>query len=130
MSTPTGAVSPAHRRAAGFRELISLFLETKGLPTTFRPPHRVTKSLSARFAAPEQPLGDLWGLPGWLVTARVEATRDLSGVLDQAEREAEAAGLPAAAVIWRRPGRPIEEAYTVMSLRSFAHAVKEAHGAE
>ncbi|MDR5699957.1 hypothetical protein [Agromyces aerolatus] len=126
MSTASG-LPPVHRRAFEFRQLVGLFLESKGIPNRIRPGHKIKRqTLAETFAGPEQPKGDVWNVPNWLISTRTDVARDLSGALDQAAHDAEVAGVPHSAVIWRRHGREVQESYVVLPLATFGDVLKEA----
>jgi len=128
--TATNGLPPVHRRAFEFRQLVGLFLESRGIPNAIRPGHKIqNKKLSEIFAEPEQPRGDVRGIPDWLISTRTDVARDLSGALDQAAHDAEVAGLSHSAVIWRRPGRDVRQSYVLLSLDVLADVLKEAHDA-
>ncbi len=112
-------------RSFRFRELVALILSEGGLATSPRP-HDGFRRLSDRVAQGEtQPKGDVLGLSRWVIKTRTETTRDLSGGLDEASREAAAHDVPFYACVWRRPPRSGSQSYVVMDLDTFAKVVRE-----
>lgn len=68
-------------------------------------------------------VGDLWAHP-FVLEAKDEAKHRFSAYVEQAEREAEAAGLPfGVAVVKRRRASPAR-GYVVMSLATFARVLR------
>jgi hypothetical protein len=66
-------------------------------------------------------VGDVAGVPGFVVEAKACRALDLAGWLDEATREAANAGegvVPV--VVAKRRGRPAEDAYAVLRLVDFA----------
>ena len=69
--------------------------------------------------------GDIAGVVGWTVEAKACRTFDLAGWADEASRERDAASSRYAAVVVKRPRRPIQEAYVVLSLATWAELLGE-----
>jgi hypothetical protein len=112
-------------RSYRFRELVALILSEGGLVTSPRP-HEGFRRLSDRLAQDDdQPASDVLGLTNWVIKTRTETTRDLSGGLDEASREAAAHDVPLYACVWQRPPRSGSESYVVMDLATFAKVVQE-----
>lgn len=112
-------------RSYRFRELVALILSEGGLGTSPRP-NEGFRRLSDRIADGDaQPAGDVLGLSRWVIKTRTETTRDLSGGLDEASREAARHDVPLHACVWQRPQRSGSESYVVMDLATFAKVVRE-----
>jgi hypothetical protein len=107
-------------RSYRFREAVGLFMRAEGVPVERKPepPKRLSEYL-----ANEREAGDLQGLSRWMLNTRTDATRDWSGALDEARRDADHDGKEFAVVIWSRPQRPLEQSYAVMSLQDLAAVV-------
>jgi|SRR5665213_2996628 len=73
-------------------------------------------------------VGDLDGLPGWVLELKCHARLDLAGWLDEAEVERVNARQPFAAVIAKRRGKPTKDSYVVMPLEQFARLTAEDDG--
>tara|TARA_R100000808_G_scaffold4752_3_gene15072 strand:+ start:13773 stop:14102 length:330 start_codon:yes stop_codon:yes gene_type:complete len=69
--------------------------------------------------------GDLVGVPDWSIECkdRQSWAKELSSFVYEAETQAENAGVPFGAVVVKRRGRPVADAYVVMSLRQFAEVL-------
>ena len=70
-------------------------------------------------------VGDLDGLPRWVLELKACRTLDLAGWSDEAEKERANAGTEYAAVIAKRRGKPTGDAYVVMPLSQFARLLAE-----
>ncbi|WP_431888693.1 hypothetical protein [Nocardiopsis alba] len=68
-------------------------------------------------------VGDLWARP-FVLEAKAEKSYDLASYVRQAEREAEAAGLPFGVAVVKRPRARVEDGYVVLSLRTFARVLQ------
>ena len=60
--------------------------------------------------------GDVAGIDGWVIEAKNCREIDLAGWLDEAEREAKAAGVSRFAVVFPRRSHATAKAYAVMPL--------------
>jgi hypothetical protein len=105
--------------ALAYRELVTIFLRTRGLTDVVTKPDR-----GGRYAPPiksEDEVGDIQNLPhGVLLNTKFEHTRDISTGLDEAARDKVADNKQYSAVSWHRPGRPAEEQIVAMTLGDFA----------
>lgn len=104
-----------------FRELVALVLQAEGLPAV----KKIEPKLLSEAIRDERERGGIQGISGWLINSRNEVTRDLSGGLDEAQKDAEHDGKAKCAVVWRRHGRPAGESYVVMPLTTFAAVLRD-----
>jgi hypothetical protein len=111
-------------QALAYRELVTIFLRTRGLTDVVTKPDR-----GGRFAPPIKPedeVGDIQNLPyGVLLNTKFEHTRDVSSGLNEAARDALRDGKRYSAVSWHRPGRPAEQQIVAMTLGDFADLLAE-----
>jgi hypothetical protein len=108
--------------ALRFREMVALFLKTKGHSNATAKPDRAGRiSVALR---EEDDLGDVWGLPNWCLNTRYASQgRDLSGALDEAQADAQRDSKAHAAVAFYRPGRGAGETYVVCTLQDWADSL-------
>lgn len=103
------------QRGRIWRENVAMYLKlVTGLHVTMKPIHQKLSE-----AVMDDDRRDIRGegLDNWHLRVRSEASRDLSGALDEAAEEAAESGrFPA--VIWHRQGRRAGESYVVMSLHT------------
>lgn len=97
------------------RELVSRYLETRGFATTARP--RQAK-ISSALDGGVRP--DVSGVEGVFLDVTSRGTYRLSLDLDAARSGADVTGDRVAAFVQHRAGRPISDAFVVMSLADFA----------
>lgn len=64
--------------------------------------------------------GDISGLPGWILEFKNCRAMDLAGWMDEAHKEAANDGAPFYAVVHKRRGKNISQAYVSMPLEIFA----------
>lgn len=69
-------------------------------------------------------VGDLWARP-FVLEAKNERTIRLSAYVEQAEAEAQNAGLPYGAAVVKRRGKGAGAGYVVMSLATFARFLRD-----
>lgn len=71
-------------------------------------------------------LGDIEGVPGWSLEAKAAGTLSLGAWVEQAQRQAENAGVDRYAVVVKRHGRASpKDAFIVMSMSEWARWAKE-----
>src|SRR5437879_1715176 len=72
--------------------------------------------------------GDIDGIVGWTVQCRNRGRIDLAGALDDAERQRRTGitATPWVCAILKRRGRPVHDAYVVMTLAQFAALLADA----
>jgi Holliday junction resolvase len=70
-------------------------------------------------------VGDIDGIPGFVIEAKAHKALNLAGWSDEAECERMAGRQLFAAVIAKRRGKPTSAAYVVLTLDSFARLVVE-----
>lgn len=71
-------------------------------------------------------VGDLDGLVGWVLEVKCHRSLDLAGWVDEAEAERANARQPFGAVVAKRRGKPVHDAYVVLTLDQFARLLTEA----
>lgn len=120
MSGPAGNRNVALHSAV--RELVSRYLETRGFETTARPRQaKISSSLNGEVRP------DVSGVPGVFLDVTSRGTHRLSVDLDAARSGADVTGDPVAAFVQHRAGRPIAEAFAVLSLSDFATLLRGDH---
>jgi len=107
-------------KSTRFRELVTLYFQLQGIDTTAKPDNHGQLSEAIRY---EGEVGDVHGVENWLVNVRNEGTRDLSGALDEAHRDAKIDEKKHAAVVFHRSSRGVGEHYVLISLADFASAL-------
>lgn len=70
-------------------------------------------------------IGDVRGLPGFVIEAKNQQAINLAGWADETESERVNAGEPFGALVVKRRLRPVDEAYAVMPLRQLVDLVDE-----
>jgi hypothetical protein len=108
----TGGSGPK-RKGSSFERDIVVFLQAHGFPFAER----------SYGAGRPGDVGDIDGLPGFVIEAKACRSIDLAGWVDEAETERTNARQPFAIVIAKRRNRPTGAAYAVMTLESFARLV-------
>ena len=106
---PVTVANPNKARGTAWETAVVRYLQEHGSPAARR---------NAQHGAKD--IGDIGGVPGFALEAKDDASHDFSGWLRQAIREAENAGEPYAAVIAKRRRHPVEGAYVLMDLETFA----------
>lgn len=107
--------SPQRRKGSLFELGIVKYLRDHGFPFAER----------AYGAGRPDDVGDIDGIPGWCLEAKCHKTLELARWADEAAREAETARCPWWAVIAKRRGKPIDQAYVVMDLKTFARLLAD-----
>jgi Holliday junction resolvase len=110
----TGGSGPKRRGSAFERDIVA-FLQAHGFPYAER---------SFGAGRPED-VGDVDGLPGFVIEAKAHRSLDLAGWIDEAETERLNARQPFAVVVAKRRNKPTSAAYAVMTLESFARLVAD-----
>ena len=111
----TGGTAPK-RRGDAFEREVAAFLCEHGHPYAER----------AYGAGRPQDVGDIDGLPGFVIECKAHRSLDLAAFLDEAVSEAHNAGTDAVpVVVAKRRGKPTGESYVVMRLADFAALVAE-----
>ena len=116
--TVTGA--GARRKGSLWEREIVEYLRAHGFPYAER----------AYGAGRPDDRGDIDGVAGWVIEAKNQKTIELARWADEAKGEAENCQHPAYpappwAVIAKRRGRPVSDAYVVMSLEQFARLMAD-----
>ena len=70
-------------------------------------------------------VGDVDGLPGWVIECKNHRALELAGWADEAERERQAAGAEYGCVVAKRRGKGPEHAYVVLTLAAFARLLHD-----
>lgn len=70
-------------------------------------------------------IGDIGGLPGFILEAKDAARLEFSEWVRQARREADNAGVPYGAVVAKRRRAAVEDAYAVMDLETLGRLLLE-----
>jgi|ERR1039458_555272 hypothetical protein len=110
----TGGSAPKRRGSAFERDIVA-YLRGHGFPYAER---------SFGAGRPED-VGDIDGLPGFVIEAKAHRSLDLAGWVDEAETERVNARQPYAVVVAKRRNKPTGAAYVVMTLESFTRLVAE-----
>jgi Holliday junction resolvase len=110
----TGGSAPKRKGSAFERDVVG-FLTTHGFPHAER---------SYGAGRPED-VGDIDGLPGFVIEAKAHRSIDLAAWVDEAETERVHAGQPFAVVVAKRRNKPTSAAYVVMTLEAFARLVAD-----
>jgi hypothetical protein len=110
----TGGVGPKRRGSAFERDIVA-FLRAHGFPYAER----------AFGAGRPEDVGDIDGLPGFVIEAKAHRSLDLAGWMDEAETERLNAHQPFAVVVAKRRNKPTGAAYAVMTLEAFARLVAD-----
>jgi len=116
-------VTSARGRHLRFRELVILWLRASGIDSVTA--RREFRKISDTLSEPQQPAGDLLGIDGWTVNVSTGVTRDLSGDLDRVQQAALREGQDGGAVVYTRPGRPVGDAYVLMTLDAFSSVLRD-----
>ena len=109
MANPNGA------KGAKFERDCRDFMRDHGFPYVER----------AYGAGRQDDRGDLLGLPLVAIECKDHAKLNLSGWLDEAEKERENAGKRLGVVLAKRRGKGAREAYCIMTLETFCELVRE-----
>ena len=109
-----GGAGPKRRGSAWERDIVA-YLKGHGFPYAER----------AFGAGRPEDVGDIDGLPGFVIEAKAHRSLDLAGWADEAEMERVNARQPFAVVIAKRRNKPTGAAYTVMTLEAFARLVAD-----
>ncbi|MGO8724292.1 MAG: hypothetical protein ACLQRM_16405 [Acidimicrobiales bacterium] len=110
----TGGSAPKRKGSAFERDIVA-YLTAHGFPHAER---------SYGAGRPED-VGDIDGLPGFVIEAKAHRSIDLAGWIDEAETERVNARQPFAVVIAKRRNKPTGAAYAVMTLEAFARLVAD-----
>ncbi len=108
------SLAAAKRKGSRWEQRLADFLATAGHPRAER---RVSNGTKDR--------GDISGVDGWVIEAKNCARIELAAWLDEAEREAKAAGVARFAVTFPRRNRPASEAFCVVPLWLLAELMRE-----
>jgi hypothetical protein len=109
-------------RAIGFRDAALAVLHERGVLAARRRPLDGLDAGQALFHDD----ASIDGLP-WVLTAHRQKTMNLSLMLDAAQARAEEAGCELFANLHSRRGHSTEDAYVVMTLRTFATVLRRLH---
>lgn len=71
-----------------------------------------------------QDRGDIIGVPDWVLECKATREFKLAQFVTEAEVEAGNAGVPFGAAVVKSPGRPVDDAFVVVSLRQFVEMVR------
>jgi hypothetical protein len=107
--------SPQRRKGSAFENEIVRFLRSHGFPFAER----------AYGAGRPDDRGDIDGVPGFVLEAKCHKSMDLAGWANEAAAEAQNARCSWWAVIAKRRGKPVEDAYVVMPLAQFARLLAD-----
>ncbi len=107
--------SPERRKGNAFELAIVGYLREHGFPFAER----------AYGAGRPLDVGDIDGVVGWTLEAKAHKSIDLAGFMDEAERERLNGRRPNAAVIAKRRGKPVSDAYVVLTLETFARLLAD-----
>lgn len=108
-------VSPQRRKGSDFEREIVSYLKDHGFPFAER----------AYGAGRPDDRGDIDGIPGWVIEAKNHRTLEFDKWVLEAATEAAAARVKWWAVIAKRRGKPVADAYVVMPLSQFAELLAE-----
>jgi len=110
--------TPQKRKGSAFELEVARFLQGAGFPHAER----------AYGAGRQDDRGDIDGLPGLVIECKNHKTHDLSGWLDEAERERNNARADYGVVVVKRRGKAAAKAYAVLTLEDFARLWAERDG--
>lgn len=110
--------SPQARKGGQFERDVCTFLREHGHPYAER----------AYGAGRPGDVGDIDGIPNWCIEAKNHKTIDLAGFMAEAERERLNGRRLNAAVIAKRRGKSVADAYVVIDLTTFARLLAEENG--
>ncbi len=111
----TGGTAPK-RKGSAFEREVAAFLREHGHPYAER----------AYGAGRPQDVGDIDGLPGFVIEAKAHRSLDLASFVDEAVSEAHNAGTGAVpVVVAKRRGNAVGESYVVLRLADFAALMAE-----
>lgn len=118
MSQPTGS----RKLSAALRELVAGHFSAEGFESVkaTTPYTRLSEGIDT-IGVP-----DVTGIPAVWVDVPARGSHRLSADLDSAQSDALAAGYPQAVVVAHRPGRPISDAFAVMTLADFTALARAA----
>lgn len=118
MSAPTGS----RKLSAAMRELVAAHLSAEGFESVkaTTPYTRLSEGIDM-IGTP-----DVVGVNGIWIDVPARGSHRLSADLDSAQSDALAAGYAQAVVVAHRPGRPISDAFAVMSLSDFTALARAA----
>jgi hypothetical protein len=111
---------------ATFRDAVIAELHRAGLVAARRPPEPKGLTVSERITRDH---GDVVGLP-WAIGVRAEQAIRLSEAQSEIEGEAEQGGHELRAVIHRRKGHDVSDAYVVMPLSVYVEVLRRMHPGE
>lgn len=97
--------NPSKKRGTGWEVRLRDFLRASGHPNAERLPSEGS-----------QDRGDIAGIPGWTIEAKSCKRVELAAWMDEAEREAKAAGVSRWAVVFPRRSHATAKAFAVVPL--------------
>lgn len=111
----TGGAAPK-RKGSSFEREVACFLREHGHPYAER----------AYGAGRPQDVGDIDGLPGYVIECKAHRSLDLAAFVDEAVSEAHNAGTGVVpVVVAKRRGNAVGESYVVMRLEDWARLVAD-----
>ncbi len=111
--------NPSKAKGTAWETAVVRYLQAEGFPAARR---------NAQAGAAD--IGDIGGLPHFAIEAKDHGTLALAEWVRQANVEAANAGADFGAVVAKRRRAPVEDAYVVMDLATFARVLQALVGAE